>query len=67
MPALHTLKISRSAKGGHEHYGVLQREEDSPLIVTGAESLYMALDDAPNPARAGEVCDTIVSREPEVV
>lgn len=60
------VKIFGTAPGGHEPVGTLRREEDSPLIVTGAESLFIALDDAVNPARVGELSDTVWPRETEL-
>ncbi|ESQ77861.1 hypothetical protein [Asticcacaulis sp. YBE204] len=62
----HHVQISETAAGGHDPLGLPRREDDSPLLVTGADSLFNALEDTLNPARAGEVCDTVRLREIEL-
>lgn len=67
MNAPDKMRVAHGACGGLEVLPPLKREEEAGLAVTGSESLFHALEASANPARAGELADSEVPLEIELV
>ncbi|UDF04211.1 hypothetical protein [Asticcacaulis sp. AND118] len=61
------MRVGLGVCGGLEVVPPLKREQEAALAVTGAESLFHALESSANPARAGERADSEVPLEIELV